>query len=282
MQTNPKIIVITGATSGIGLAAARALCAQGHHVTGIGRSVERCAQAEAAIRAEIPGAKICYRLADLSALNQVRALGAALRAELPRLDVLVNNAGTVTSKYTASQDGYEMQFAVNHLAPFLLTRELLPCLRAAAQEREARVVTVSSQSHRAGRIHWDDVMLRKSYNPLTAYEQSKVANVLFSIEFNRRCSADGLRAYAADPGLVNTEIGMKGTQGIVRWFWSLRRRGGQSPEKGAATAVHLASQSLEGQHEQVYWVDCHPRAPSAYAQRADEAARLWQLSEQLV
>ncbi len=284
MDTPQKIIVVTGATAGIGLAAARALCAQGHQVVAIGRSPARCAQAEESIRAENPAADIRYHLADLSAQSQVRTLAAALRSELPRLDVLINNAGAVASWYTATEDGYELQFALNHLAPFLLTRLLLPLLQASPQ---ARVITTSSASHRSGRIHWEDVMLRRHYNPLTAYEQSKVANVLFSTEFNRRhASPEGspeprLRAYAADPGLVNTEIGLKGTQGIVRWFWNLRRRGGQSPEQGAATAVHLASQPLNGQSSQLYWADCRPTPPSRYAQRADEAERLWQLSERL-
>jgi NAD(P)-dependent dehydrogenase (short-subunit alcohol dehydrogenase family) len=278
VQTTPKLIVITGATAGIGLAAARALCARGAQVIGIGRSAERCAQAEQLIRAETPAADIRYHLADLSSLRQVRALAAGLCAELPRLDVLINNAGTVASGYTATEDNYELQFAVNHLAPFLLTRRLLPLLRAAP---DARVVTVSSASHRSGRIHWQDVMLRQRYNPLTAYQQSKVANVLFSAEFNRRYTSPSLRAYAADPGLVNTDIGLKGTQGLVRWFWNLRRGGGQSPPQGAATAVHLASQVLDGQRGALYWADCRPAMPSKYALRADEAARLWQLSLRL-
>jgi len=277
-----KIILLTGATAGIGLAAARALCAQGHQVIGVGRSAERCAQAEMQIRAETPDAQIQFRLADLSSLQQVRALAEALRGDLARLDGLVNNAGTVTSAYTLSQDGYELQFAVNHLAGFLLARELLPLLRAAAaQNGEARGITVSSASHRSGRIHWEDVMLRKGYNPLKAYEQSKVANVLFSVEFNRRYAAEGLRAYAADPGLVKTEIGFKGTRGIVRWFWELRRLGGSPPEVGAATAVHLATQPLAAQREEVYWFKCRPAQASRYALRADEAGRLWELSEQL-
>jgi NAD(P)-dependent dehydrogenase (short-subunit alcohol dehydrogenase family) len=130
VQTTPKLIVITGATAGIGLAAARALCARGAQVIGIGRSAERCAQAEQLIRAETPAADIRYHLADLSSLRQVRALAAGLCAELPRLDVLINNAGTVASGYTATEDNYELQFAVNHLAPFLLTRRGLPRMRA--------------------------------------------------------------------------------------------------------------------------------------------------------
>ncbi|HZD56534.1 MAG TPA: SDR family NAD(P)-dependent oxidoreductase, partial [Anaerolineales bacterium] len=177
------------------------------------------------------------------------------------------------------EDGYELQFAVNHLAPFLLTLELLPLLKKAPH---ARVITVSSGSHRNTRMHWQDVMLRRGYNTLRAYKQSKLANVLFTFELNRRLGEDSsIRAYAADPGLVNTEIGSKGTSGLVRWIWEKRRAGGVNPEQGAETVVYLAASSSVGGSREVYWKDCRPVQASRYAQRAEEAARLWELSEHL-
>jgi len=282
-----KNIVITGATAGIGRAAARALAAQGANVIGVGRSGARCAETQKVILEEYPTARLSFITADLSSQRAVHRLADQIRAlfespEEARLDVLVNNAGTVSSWYTTTEDGYELQFAVNHLAPFLLTHELLPLLMAAPQ---GRVITVSSKSHRGARIHWDDVMNRKGYNCLRAYKQSKLANVLYSYEFNRRMAGSKncsqVRAFAVDPGLVNTEIGLKGTAGIERWVWGRRRGGGLTPEQGAETIVHLAAVETLEDSDSPYWKDCTPRQPSAYARREHEASRLWAISEQL-
>ncbi len=277
-------MVVTGATSGIGLAAAGELAGRGAHVIGLGRSERKVEEARAAILGRHPGAQLDFFLGDLASQRQVRELGETLRqfAEAKtgcKIDVLLNNAGTVANWYTATEDGYELQFAVNHLAPFLLTNLLLPQLQAAPS---ARVVTVSSRSHRRGRIHWKDVMLRKRYNTLTAYDQSKLANVLFTLELNRRLELGAsVRAYAADPGLVNTEIGLKGTSGIVRWVWDLRRKKGADPGEGAATAVFLAADpSVEGSPEP-YWKDCKPIPPGPRALDEEDAMRLWELSERL-
>ncbi len=274
-----KTIVITGATAGIGRAAAQALAARGANIIGIGRSAARCTETQQAILEAHPKAKISFKLADLSSQRQVRRLAAELRHDIEKIDVLVNNAGTVSSWYAATEDSYELQFAVNHLAPFLLTHELLPLLEAAPV---ARVLTVSSGSHYRTRMHWSNVMLSKNYNCLLAYKQSKLANVLFTAEFNRRMGSDSsVRAYAVDPGLVHTDIGLKGTGGIVQWVWERRSNGGVSPEQGAETAIFLASAPTLEDPKAIYWKDCQPKRPSRYALRKPEAARLWELSERL-
>ncbi|MBN1304665.1 MAG: SDR family NAD(P)-dependent oxidoreductase [Anaerolineales bacterium] len=279
-----KTIVITGATSGIGLAAASALAGMGHTLVCVGRDRDRCRHARESILRQAPQADVTYLLADLSSQKQVRGLAGEIKQAITghrgeSLDVLVNNAGGVSNWYTTTEDGYELQFAVNHLAPFLLTLELLPLLQAAPG---ARVLTVSSGSHRNMQMHWQDIMYSRKYNTLLAYKQSKLANVLFSYEFNRRYGQDsGPRAYAIDPGLVNTSIGLKGTSGLVHWIWEQRRRGGASPEKGAETVVHVASDQGVSNVQEVYWKDCRPLPPSKYARREAEAARLWALSERL-
>lgn len=279
-----KVMVISGATSGIGYAAALELAEKGAVVIGIGRSEDRCQETEQKLKKVSPHGQGKYLLADLSAQRQVRNLASEIgdwlrENELDKIDVLVNNAAMVMNWYTATEDGYEMQFAVNHLSHFLLTHELMPFLKAAPA---ARVLTVSSNSHRKMRIHWNDVMLRRRYNTLLAYKQSKLANVLFSAEFNRRFGeTTAMRAYAIDPGLVNTDIGLKGTGGIVRLVWQRRQKKGVTPEKGAETVIFVAADSSVKGSMDVYWKDCAPLEPSKYSQREDESARLWELSERL-
>ena len=279
-----KTFVVTGATSGIGLATTDLLASQGAHMIGVGRSAERCWQAENRLRAAHPGAIVEYCIADLSMQSQVRKLAAEIREKLnsggsARLDGLVNNAGTFTYWLTLTPEGFEMQWAVNHLSAFLLTHELLPLLQAAPA---ARVVTVSSMSHYLGRINWEDVQLRRHYNGLRAYRQTKLANVLFTAELNRRLGAQSsMRAFAADPGLVRTDIGAKGNPGFVGWIWKRRSAGGISPEKSARGLVYLLSEpSLQGTPE-IYWKHGVPKIPSRRAQDEESARRLWAISEQM-
>ena len=279
-----KTIVVTGATAGIGRAAVAALAARGSRVIGVGRSAARCAAAHQSIQAEAPGARVAFLVADLSSQRQVRDLAARIREHLDtagaaKIDVLINNAAAVSSWYATTEDGYELQFALNHLAPFLLTHELMPLLR---RTPAARVITVSSGSHYRTKMHWPDVMYRRRYNCLLAYKQSKLANILFTLELNRRLGeASPVRAYAADPGLVNTEIGLKGTSGLARWAWEKRRAQGVDPEQAAAGLLFLAADPSVAEEQASYWKDCRPAQPSQFARRADEAARLWELSERL-
>jgi NAD(P)-dependent dehydrogenase (short-subunit alcohol dehydrogenase family) len=279
-----KTIVITGATSGIGLAAARELASKGAYIIGIGRSAEKCKIIEDQIKGMYPGARIAFHTADLSLMGQVRQLAGEIieRVEnegLGCIDVLINNAGAVSSWYVSTAEGFELQFALNHLAPFLLTQLLMPLLKAAP---EARILTTSSGSHYRTKINWDDIMHRKHYNCLMAYKQAKLCNVLFTNEFNRRMAEiRNVKAFAVDPGLVNTEIGLKGTSGIVRWVWQKRSRGGISPEEGAATSIYLASQPSLPDTGYAYWKQCRQLEPSTYSQREDVASRLWDVSAKM-
>jgi NAD(P)-dependent dehydrogenase (short-subunit alcohol dehydrogenase family) len=279
-----KTVVITGATAGIGRAALRQVAGRGAFAIGVGRSARRCQETKEALLTEDPAARNVFVVADLSSQRQVRALAEAIRHRVEtagggRLDALVNNAGTVSSWYMATEDGYELQFAVNHLAPFLLTHELMPMLERAP---DARVVTVSSSSHYGTRMRWQDVMHRTRYSVLMAYKRSKLANVLFSAEFNRRLGEQSrVRAFAADPGLVSTRIGLKGTSGIANRVWQRRMARGVSPEEGAETVVFLATDPSVSGSEWVYWKDCQPKRPSRVARRVPDAARLWALSERL-
>jgi retinol dehydrogenase 12 len=279
-----KTVVVTGATSGIGLALAEALARGGAHVIGVGRSEERCALTQTRLQELANGNGASFRTAELSSMEQVRSLAAEIRRLLAAqgktgLDALVNNAGTFTYWLTITPEGFEKQWAVNHLAPFLLTHELLPLLQSAPA---GRVVTVSSGSHYHTRLRWEDIQLRRRYNGLLAYKQTKLANVLFTAELNRRLGAGStLRAYAADPGLVKTEIGFKDNPSLARWVWDRRRAGGVAPEVSAQGILYLVSEPSIQDSPAIYWKDGRPKQPSRYALDEDAASRLWELSAQM-
>ncbi len=182
-----KTIVITGATSGIGFAAARNLVSRGYLVVAIGQSEENCALAGKKILAENPEGRIIFFAADLMQQREVQRIAGVLADYLNEhsggeLHALISNAGCVRSWYTTTEEGYEQQFALNYLAGFLLTYELLPFLRKA----KGRVILTGSESHKGTKVHWNDVMLQNRYNPLKAYKQSKLCTILFAKGFNDR------------------------------------------------------------------------------------------------
>lgn len=272
-----RTVVITGATSGIGFAAAKALAASGAQVIGVGRTPETCGKAKAELLAAVPNADIVYVHGDLSSQADVNALADQIVPLLPdgSLDALINNAGGVRSGYTTTADGYELQFALNHLAGFLLTYRLWENLKKA----KGRVILTGSNSHKKTRMHWSDVMYSKHYNCLMAYKQSKLCNMLFAKELNRRFEDSGVKTFVVDPGLVNTNIGNKQTSGIVNTVWSLRKKHGDSPEYVAQTYVYLCNQMPTP-----YWLYYHASKPANYDKRVDneqDARRLFELSEQL-
>ena len=202
-----KTIVITGATSGIGLETARILCRQGFRVLGVGHSEKNCELAKADLLSGDPGAQITYFAADLMQQHEVLRAADELTSYINEkcggeLYALINNAGCARNWYMTTDEGYEQQFALNYLAGFLLTHELLPFLLKSG----GRVMMTGSESHKGIKVHWNDVMLRRGYNPLTAYKQSKLCDILFAKGLNDRYSEDGLHAYVLDPGLVHTEI----------------------------------------------------------------------------
>jgi retinol dehydrogenase 12 len=279
-----KMFVVTGATSGIGLEAADQLADTGAFVIGVGRSAERCGEAEKRLRSAHPEAEVHYLTANLSLQVQVRELakrvGEVLSTrKIAALDGLVNDAGTFTYYQTLTPEGFEMQWAVNHLAPFLLTHELLPLLAAAPA---ARVVTVSSGSHYNTQLRWNDLQLRRGYNGLLAYKQTKLCNVYFTAELRRRLGqGNSIQAFAADPGLVHTAIGQKGTPGLVRWFWGWWSQRGITAEESARGVVFLATEPSIQNASEIYWKHSRPMAPNPRALDPQEAYRLWEISAQM-
>jgi NAD(P)-dependent dehydrogenase (short-subunit alcohol dehydrogenase family) len=277
-----KLCVVTGATSGIGLATARALARLGGRVVAVGRDQGRARAALRALSAETQEGESAprYELADLSLMREVSALASRLSAAYEHIDVLVNCAGAYTARRVLTPEGLETQFAVNYLAPFLLTTSLLPRLTAAPA---ARIITVSSNSHYYGRICWRDPSLGRFYLGLWAYEQSKLAEVLFSYELVRRLGPDSpVAVYVADPGLVNTDMGQKQGFNASSLFWSLRRRAGASPEVPAGDIAFLASSEEVAGLTGLYWRDRRPKPSSRRSYDEAAARRLWALSERML
>lgn len=279
-----RIDVVTGATSGIGRALIDILASQGGSVIGVGRDAERCAQAKAELE-RLPGAgRVEIYRADLSLQTEVQDLARKINDLLDRwgvagLDGLVNNAGTFTFWQTLTPEGFETQWAVNHLAPFLLTNELLPRLAAA---RQSRVVTVSSGSHYRTKLDWEDLQLLRRYQPLRAYEQTKLANVLFTAELNRRLEPGAtVQAFAADPGLVKTDIGAKTKSRLAGWIWRLRRGSGISAQRSAEGIAELLLDPDKDIAQGIYWKHGRPKDPNPYALEPAVGRRLWELSARM-
>jgi retinol dehydrogenase-12 len=248
-------------------------------VLGTGRSPERCRQAAEEMRTLTGNPDVDYLSADLSSLAEVSRLAVEITARARRIDVLVNNAGVFTFRRTVTADGLETQLAVNWLAAFALTGLLMERLQ---DSRGPRIVNVSSGSHYTGRMHWDDLSLRRGYQGLKAYDQSKLAMVLFTAELARRCCGPGSPvACAVDPGLVKTEIAAKGTNALLRLVWKVRTRRGITAAQAAEAVAWCATEpSLSGRSGR-YWKERTEQRPSDEARDPIAARRLWEMGERL-
>lgn len=273
-----KVVLITGATAGIGEVTARELARLGATVVGVGRSAEKCARVAERLRAETGNPSVRFLAADLSSQAAIRRLAAEFQRTYARLDVLVNNAGAYFMRRQTSADGLEMTFALNHLGYFLLTTLLLDRLAASAP---ARIVNVASGAHSYGRIDFADVQAKRRYNGFTAYSQSKLANVLFTYELARRLAGARVTANVLHPGFVASSFGHNNGGWVAFMFRVLQWLGGITPEQGAQTSVYLAaSPDVEGVTG-AYFVrrQAVPSSPASYD--VATAARLWRLSEAL-
>ena len=272
-----KLALVTGASSGIGRATALELARRGARLLLTGRDPARCDEALAAVRAA-GGADARMFQADFSRLAAVRELAADIRAHTQRLDVLINNAGSVWARRKLNADGHELTFAINHLAPFLLTGLLLPLLHPGA-----RIVNVSSEGHRWGAIDFDDLQSERRFKPLRAYGQTKTANILWSMELARRLEGSGVTSNSLHPGAIRTNLGHGqgfGYDLLQRLIFGLLFI--RSAQQGAATPIYLAtSQDVEGVSGR-YYVNCREKQPVAHAADPQVARRLWEISEELV
>jgi len=275
-----KVCLVTGATSGIGQVTARELARLGARVIIVGRSAERCAKTIEQIRAATGATSVESLVADLSSLAQVNGLAGQVRERSPRLDVLVNNAGAMFWKRAESVDGIEMTLALNHLSYFVLTNLLLPLLK---QSAPARIVSVASDAHKGVSINFDDVQAKDRYSAWKAYQQSKLANVLFTYELARRIDGTGVSANTLHPGFVRTNF--LRVFDDTRGGWLIRSLAGLaalSPEQGARTSIYLASSPEVEGVSGLYFVKQKPAIGSPQSRDRAAAQRLWKLSEEMV
>lgn len=277
--THGAYVLVTGGTGGIGLATATGLAALGARVGVVGRSAARGAAAADAVRRKAPAAQVDVFEADLSSQAEVRRLAADVRATYPRLDVLVNNVGGYWAHRHVTADGLEHTFALNHLAPFLLTRELLDLLVASAP---ARVVTVSSGAQAMGRIDLDDLQGERAYNGQRAYSQSKLANVLFTYELARLLDGTGVTATVLHPGVVRTAFGREDAGRFMRLMFPVVTPFMKTPEQGATTPIYLASSPEVAGVTGAYFANRRPKRSSKTSNDRDLARRLWEVSSALV
>ena len=272
-----RTCIVTGASSGIGEETALALARFGARVLLVCRSAERGERARRAIEARSGNPKVELFLADLARQEEIRRVARELLDACPAIHVLVNNAGLVRLRRSTTPDGLEETFAVNHLAYFLLTNLLLERIAASAP---ARIVNVSSDGHKFGRLDLDDLQSERGYRWWRAYGTSKLANVLFTTELARRLEGTGVTANCLHPGAVATRLGHDN----AAWAVPLTRFLAlffKTPAQGAATSIHLASSDAVAGVTGRYFVDCAERQPSAASRDVDAARRLWDASLRL-
>lgn len=273
-----QTVLVTGATSGIGKATALGLAALGANVAITGRDRERTEAVVRDIRASVDGEVHAF-VADLSSQSEVRRLADEVLTGLPRIDVLINNVGGYWNTRHVTADALERTFALNHLAPFLLTNLLLQRLK---QGPAARVVMVASNAQSMGRIDFDDLQGERAYSGARAYNQSKLANVMFAYELARRLHGTSVTANAVHPGLVSTGFGAEDPGRTQRLLVPLLRPFMKAPTQGAATSIHVASVAQLARVTGRYFADRQPKKSSPLSYDTAAAARLWQVSADLV
>lgn len=276
-MTAGRVVVVTGATSGIGRAAAIDLARGGAALVLVARDAARAAAATEAITAETGNRAIDVVLGDLSVQADVRRVAATLRDRCPRIDVLLNNAGVVNLRYTTTADGLETTFAVNHLAYFMLTLLVRESLAAAPH---GRIVNVASDAHRWGRLDFDDLNNARRYRAMRVYGQSKLCNILFTYALARRLAGTTMTANCLHPGAVATRLGQNNgriatalTKLLVPFF--------RTPEGGADTAVYLATSADVAATTGTYFANRRPARSARITYDEGVQARLWDASEAL-
>ncbi|MBG8553938.1 SDR family NAD(P)-dependent oxidoreductase [Hymenobacter guriensis] len=274
-----KTVLLTGATGGLGSATARELARRGAHLLLVGRNPQKLATTLAEVQqaGAAAGASAEVLVADLSLLSDVRQLAEEVTRHHAHLDVLINNAGIMGGKHTITAEGHELSWATNHLAPFVLTNHLLPLLLAAPQ---GRIINVASEAHWLGQIEASQEVrnARSRYSGITAYCDSKLANILFTNELAHRLDLTNITANCLHPGLVDTGLMHPGAPRLMRTLWWMAKPLLVSPEHGARTTVYLATSPEVARVSGQYFKNSRPGRFAERAGNRAEAFRLWRIS----
>ncbi len=274
-----KICLVTGATNGIGKVTARELAAMGATVIVVGRSREKTDGVVAELRAAAGNDRVYPMLADLSLMSGSLALADEFRSRFDHLDVLVNNAGGIFNQRQTTREGVEMTFALNHMSYFIVTTRLLDLLKASPS---ARVVSVSSGAHFAGRMEWDNLQGEKRYSGFGAYGNSKLANILFTYALARRLEGTTVTANVLHPGAVSTGFGTNNSDIISKVIFKGFQLFAIPVEKGARTSIYLASSpDVEGVSG-AYYAEMKRTKSSAVSYDVETQEKLWSISEALI
>jgi NAD(P)-dependent dehydrogenase (short-subunit alcohol dehydrogenase family) len=269
-----KVCIITGTTSGIGKVTAKELARMGATVVMVCRNKDKGNVLLDEIKAETGNQNIDLFVADLSSQKEVRRIADEIKTKYPVIDVIVNNAGAINEKRTETIDNIETTFATNHLAPFLLTHLLLDNIKAAPK---ARIVNLASEAARMGKINFSDLGFKEGYTPMKSYCQSKLANILFTLELCDQLKGANITVNCMHPGVVNTGFG-KELKGFTKFFFSTLSSLLRKPEKGAETAIWLASSSaVEGVTGKYFQDKKELKMQKHYTDMAT-AKKLWDVS----
>jgi NAD(P)-dependent dehydrogenase (short-subunit alcohol dehydrogenase family) len=272
-----KVVVITGATSGIGEVAARRLASMGARIVLVARDKARGEAALAGLRSGGADNSHSIHYGDLSRISEMKRVAQEIAAAQPRIDVLINNAGAMFGSRQLTEDNLERTFAINHMAYFVLTRGLRERLLASAP---ARIVNTASAAHQGAKLDFDDLQAASGFSPMRAYGRSKLCNILFTRELARRLSGKGVTANCLHPGFVATRFG-DGSGGILSGVVRVAKLFAISPQQGAQSIVYLASAPEVANVSGEYYYKCRPAQPTAEARSDEGAKRLWMESAKI-
>uniref|UniRef100_UPI00398F629A retinol dehydrogenase 12 n=1 Tax=Pristiophorus japonicus TaxID=55135 RepID=UPI00398F629A len=283
VRLDGKTVIVTGANVGIGKETAKDLARRGARVILACRDLDKAKKAAAEIRKESGNKNVLVHKLDLASLQSVHSFADRIQETETCLDILINNAGIMRCPKWKTEDGFEMQFGVNHLGPFLLTNLLLDLLKKSAP---SRIVTVSSLAHNSGKIHFDDINLDISYNPAVSYAQSKLANILFTRELAKKLTGTGVTANSLHPGVVLTDLPrhflLSQPLMLKMLFTPFSKLTFKNPWQGAQTSIYCAVAEELDNVSGLYFSDCAVKKVASQARNDEDAKRLWELSAQMV
>ncbi|CAF0871224.1 unnamed protein product [Brachionus calyciflorus] len=284
-RLDSKVAIVTGSNCGIGFETALDLAKRGATVILACRDRKKAEDAVEKIKMEKASAKVYFEELDLSDKESIKNFSDRIKNKYKRLDILINNAGLLSSAYRETKDGFESQFGVMHLGHFYLTYLLIDLLKSS---RQSRIINVSSNAHRFCSIKWDDIMFKNNYKSFRVYQQAKLANILFTLELKKRYENDGITAVSLHPGFVKTEINRHFTEKLglrtvlFAFFYPFYLLGSMDAKYGAQTTIHCAVADEIIQENGLYYSNCKPAKCSGQAMDENSSKRLWDLSLKLL